>query len=221
MDSRRKLEFRRCLNRIANHLSRQNFDDLKFMCKDAVPVARMERVRSATDLFQALEERGRLAIDQLDYLAHVLTSVGCGRLLSEFSDSGFQVAIPPGPGQQLQPQGAFNGIGPGTGVQSAEFLFTECLMRIAQQLQAREIETLSFTWAEALLGLSTDKVFSATHLFQLLQQRQIITSRNLRQLYDELHEVGRSDLAGIINEYLDKTGQGRYDIPEEAIGKDE
>ncbi len=212
MDLKRKVDFRRCLNRIANHLSRQNFDDLRFMCKDVVPVARMERVRSPIDLFQALEERGKLSADQLDYLADVLVSVGCGRLLKELADSGFPVTIT---GQG----GAVNGLGRGEGGKTMEFQFTQCLVQIAQQLQSREIETLSFTWSEALLGLSADKVFSATQLFQLLQQRQIITPTNLRPLYDELHEVGRSDLAGKINDYLEATGQRRYPLPVEGFGK--
>ena len=210
-DIQRKLEFRRCLNRIANRVSRQNFDDLKFMCKDAVPVARMERVRSTIDLFQALEERGKLAHTDLDYLAQVLTSVGCGRLLEELISKRFMAP----PTQHV----ALIHCGMNKERDSApEYLFTECLMQIAQGLQSREIETLSFTWSDALLGMSMDKVFSATQLFQLLQQRQIISPTDMRQLYDELHDIGRSDLAMKINEYRSRTSQIPYNVLHEEIG---
>ena len=56
----RKVLFRRCLNHISQNLSRQQFDEMKFMCKDVIPYAKMEKVHVGIDLFQALEERGRL-----------------------------------------------------------------------------------------------------------------------------------------------------------------
>ena len=58
--SDRRVVFRRCLNHISQNLSRQHFDEMKFMCKDVIPYARMEKIHGGIDLFQALEERGRL-----------------------------------------------------------------------------------------------------------------------------------------------------------------
>ena len=58
MSSDRRIAFRRCLGHISQNLSRQQFDDMKFMCKDVIPLARMEKIHGALDLFQALEERG-------------------------------------------------------------------------------------------------------------------------------------------------------------------
>ena len=203
-----KVRFRRALNRIGNHLSRQNFDDLKFVCKDVVPVARMERVRVATDLFQALEERGKLAVDDLEFLTQVLSTVGCGRLLSELEGEGFIAPRPPSnsavqvvqlPGQPVL-------------AKSKDYLFNEYLLKIGQGMSSKDVEMLSYTWSDSLLGMSSDRVFSANQLLQLLQQRQIITPDDLHALYDELHQIGRSDLAQKINEYCQRTNQAPYDV---------
>lgn len=208
----RKVRFRRVLNRIGNHLSRQNFEDLKFVCKDVVAVARMERVRCVLDLFQALEERGRLAVNDLEFLAQALETVGCARLLSELENEGFQVprqqvdsALQPYVPRQAMPK------------KSKGYLFTECLLQISQGLSSRDVETLSFTWSDSLLGMSVDRVFSAHQLLQVLQQRQIIAPDDLKALYEELHVIGRSDLAQKINEYRQKINQLPYN--EEQPGK--
>ena len=208
----RKVRFRRALNRIGNHLSRQNFEDLKFVCKDVVAVARMERVRCVLDLFQALEERGRLAVNDLEFLAQALETVGCARLLSELENEGFQVPTPqvdsalqPYVPRQAMPK------------KSKGYLFTECLLQISQGLSSRDVETLSFTWSDSLLGMSVDRVFSAHQLLQVLQQRQIIAPDDLKALYEELHVIGRSDLAQKINEYRQKINQLPYN--EEQPGK--
>ena len=199
------MRFRRALNRIGNHLSRQNFEDLKFVCKDVVAVARMERVRCVLDLFQALEERGRLAVDNLEFLAQALETVGCTRLLSELENEGFRVPRP-------QVDSAIQAYVPGQAMpgKSREYLFTECLLQISQGLSSRDVETLSFTWSDSLLGMSVDRVFSANQLLQVLQQRQIIAPDDLKALYEELHMIGRSDLAQKINEYRQRINQIPY-----------
>ena len=208
----RKVRFRRALNRIGNHLSRQNFEDLKFVCKDVVAVARMERVRCVLDLFQALEERGRLAVNDLEFLAQALETVGCARLLSELENEGFQVPRPQ-VDSALQPYVS----GQALPKKSKEYLFTACLLQISQGLSSRDVETLSFTWSDSLLGMSVDRVFSANQLLQVLQQRQIISPDDLKALYEELHIIGRSDLAQKINEYRQKINQIPYN--EEQPGK--
>ena len=205
-----KVRFRRALNRIGNNLSRQNFDDLKFVCKDVVPVARMERVRVATDLFQALEERGKLAVDDLEFLAQVLSTVGCGRLLSELEGEGFRVPRP-----QTNSAVQLPGQPPVLG-KSKDYLFNEYLLSIGQGMSSKDVEMLSYTWSDSLLGMSMDRVFSANQLLQLLQQRQIITPDDLQALYDELHQIGRSDLAQKINEYRQRTNQTPYNSLDEG-----
>jgi hypothetical protein len=213
MDARRKMEFRRCLNRLSNQLSRQNLEDMKFVCKDHVPVARMERVRSSLDIFQALEERGKLSSTDTAFLVKVLVSIERSNLVSELISAGFahqdalqrnQASAAPAPPLQ---GGIRTQQHPGPPVQSRELLFNEMLLKIAQNLSARDIEALTFTLCDSLLGMNADRVSSATQLFQLLQQRQIVTPTNLQALYNELENIGRSDLSKRINNYLAEIGR--------------
>ena len=55
--------------------------------------------------------------------------------------------------------------------------------------------------------MNSDRISSATQLFQLLQQRQIVTQTNLHALYNELEAIGRSDLSKRINNYLLQIGE--------------
>ena len=193
------MEFRRCLNRLSNQLSRQNLEDMKFVCKDHVPVARMERVCSSLDIFQALEERGKLSSTNTAFLAKVLISIERANLVSELVSAEFAPPDYPPQGNQAPPP-------PGRGGPSRELLFNEMLLKIAQNLSARDVESLTFTLCDSLLGMSADKVSSATQLFQLLQQRQIVTPTRLQALYNELENIGRSDLSKRINNYLAEIG---------------
>ena len=213
----RRLAFRRCLNSLANQLSRQNVDDMKFVCKDHVPVSRMERVRSALDIFQALEERGKHSIDDTSFLVKVLISIERSNLVADLQRAGFapkdalQVnhppPIPPAQGYPYPPQQQDQHQA------QREFLFNEMLLKIAQNLTGKNVESLTFTWAESVLGMSSDRISSATQLFQLLQQRQIVTQTNLQALYTELEVIGRSDLCKRINNYLEQTGQRPCQVP--------
>ena len=189
-----RMKFRRCLIKIANRLTNQDFEYLKFVCDDSVPVARMERVRSALDLFQALEERGKMALYDLGYLSNILGSVNRANLLDELTNEGIDVPVPEGTGAR------------------PDFLFRVCLLRIAQGLSSEDVNSLRFLWSDAYLGISADKVYSATQLFQLLERRRFLTCDDPRKLYDELHEIGRSDLCHHINNYLRMLKRPAYDV---------
>ena len=208
-DATRRMDFRRCLNRLSNQLSRQNLDDMKFVCKDHVPVARMERVRGALDLFQALEERGELSMNDTSFLVKVLVGIERSNLVADLIAAGFaprdavQLNQPaPPPLHQLPP--APRAAAPQQ--QDRELLFNEMLLKVAQNLGSRDVEALVFTMCDSL-GMSSDRISSATHLFQLLQQRGIVTQTNLRAIYSELETIGRSDLCKRINNYLQEIGQ--------------
>ena len=181
------------------------------MCKDHVPVSRMERVRSPLDLFQALEERGKMSADDTNFLAQVLASVDRSNLIPELQRAGFAPTVLP---QPLQPPVTASQT---DGPQPIEFLFNETLLRIAQHLSAKDVEMLANTWAEPLLQISIDRVTSGTQLFQLLQQRQLVTPTNLQLLFEELQIIGRSDLCKRVNSYLEMTGQRQYTSEEAGV----
>lgn len=209
-ESLKKVKFRGTMARIANQLSRMNVEELKFMCQGVVPVARMERVRGALELFQALEERGKLSMDNLSFLSQILISVGCDRVLGELERDGFAVSRAP-PRENLPAAGMPDH-------DAKEYLFTECLMQITHGLKSEEVQSLSYTWSDPYLGINMDRIFSATQLFQLLQQRQVITPDDLRPLFDGLYQIGRSDLCHKINSYLRRTGRDPYNMVDDDVG---
>lgn len=163
-----------------------------------MPRSKMERVRSGTDLFNALEERGRLSSKNLGFLVQVLTAINRAQLVNVcLRDEGF--VIPP---STLQVAGQIS-------PQILQFMFRECLVKIAMGLQSTEINDLVFVF-QPKLQVSPDTVFSATNLFTLLMQRQILTTSDLRTLHDSLCQLQRFDLVRLINEFLAKTGQQPY-----------
>ena len=186
----KRLNFRRCLSRISNDLSRQDLDELKFACRDVVPVSRMEKIHTGIDLFAALEERDYLRMDKLDFLVGCLSNIDRHKLLDYLYSGGFHVPGPP----------VREGL-------SQKELFTQCLQRISQHLQAHEVEKLAYVLAGSLLETNKANIYSAYNLFTLMQQQRLITPENLDQLYTELSEIGRKDLCKVIEEYYVSIGQ--------------
>ena len=200
-----QVKLRSSLIRISNQLARHNLEDLKFLCRDVVPMARMETVSNAIDLFTALEEMDKLLLDDLEFLGRILTSIGRKRLLLELESDGFNVPVwhSNRPDIELTEDEASHC------PISKEYLFTECLMKIAQELPSMPVAALSFKWSSVVPSPGRSDI-SAHRLFQTLQQRVIIAPDNPRWLYNDLHEIGRSDLAQKINDYLKKSDQEPY-----------
>ena len=193
----RQLNFRKLLFRLGERLSRQDLNHLIFLCKGTklIRAARMERVTSATELFQALSERGKLSPDDLSFLAQILTSIGKETLLYDFRAAGYDVPVV---------------------VQSndASYLFQDCLLRIALELTSPDLQRLIFVLEASIGQVGSDKIFSATHFFEVLLQRQAITSTDLRPLYDALLEIGRKDTTSHIRTYLQHANLGCYTPPD-------
>ncbi len=178
----KQLVFRKQLFRLGEKLSSQDLEYLCFLCKGTIRASRLEKCRSATELFQALSEHGKLSADDLSYLAQILTSIGKENLLSELRAASFSFSET-------------------AHCVDRNYKLQECLVKIAQELTSIEVEKVAFI-VNSSIGLNLDKIFSATQLFQILQQRQVITGTELRPLFDALVEIGRKDLASHINAYL-------------------
>lgn len=184
----RQLLFRKLLFRLGEKLLRQDLEYLCFLCKGTIRAARMEKCRSATELFQALSERGKLSSNDLSYLVQILTSIGRDNLLSDLKAAGFSVSAN---AQAID----------------RDYKFQECLVKIAQELKSVEVEKVAFC-VDSSGSLGSDKIFSAIQLFQALHQRQLITVTDLRPLFEALVEVGRRDLTAHINSYVQFAGYG-------------
>lgn len=192
-----QLTFRKLLYRLGEKLTPQDLDSLIFICRGTLRASRMERVRSGTELFQALSERGKLSANDLSYLVQILASIGKDNLLDDLAAAGFPTSVSSKPVDK-------------------DYMFQECLVKVAQDLQSVDVEKATFVLGSTVEHLNTQKIFSATQLFQILQQRQIITVGNLRPLYDVLLEIGRKDCTSHINLYLQRVGLASY-LPAEDL----
>jgi len=165
------LKFRAQLYRLGEKLTRQDLDNLKFLCRDVIPVARMERVHSATDLWQALSEKGQLTKHDLSFLYTLMSSIDKMNLLDDLHAHGFPLgSIKKDPG----------------------YLFLESLLKVSVSLTAAEVKDLSYM-LQASVQSNPDKMFSATQLFQVLIQRQLIGPADVKVLTTGLEEIGRTD----------------------------
>lgn len=197
----RQLSFRKYLYRLGEKLTSQDLDSLIFICRGTLRASRLDRVRTGTELFQALSERGKLSADDLAYLSQILASIGKENLLGDLEAAGFTTSLP-------------------SKSTDSDYLFQECLVKIAQDLTSLDVEKASFVLGPTLGNLDPQKVFSATQLFQILQQRQLITISNLRLLYDALMEIGRKDATSHINAYLGRIRLPGY-LPTESVNNGE
>ena len=168
----------------------------------------MERVRSGTDLFNTLEEHGKLSSKNLGFLVDILNSIGRGKLIDTYLRSEGFVILP----TSLHAAGA----GASMGNQTLHYLFRDSLAKIAQELQSTQVSSLVFLF-QTHLQVSPDTVYSATQLFALLHQCQIVTPKDMRTLYDGLLQINRNNLAALVNDYMTKTTKGRHKVSENSV----
>ncbi len=167
------------LFRVSNQLLDQQLEFLKFMSRSVLINSQIDKIRSSLDLFNALEERGKLSAENTAFLHRMLESTGCFDLRREL------IEFPPtGPVEIDQ-----------------NFLFYECLLKIAMGLESGEFDTVKYFFKDQLQQ-NVQRIYTATELFQLLIQRQIIQTTDLKQLYYVLIEVGRVDLGHEVNQYM-------------------
>jgi len=78
MESQR---FHWTLIELSKQITSDVLDNLKYMCQDVVVPTRMEKVKTPLDLFQALEECGKLSINNVQYLVDLLEAEGKAELV--------------------------------------------------------------------------------------------------------------------------------------------
>lgn len=188
------MEFRRAMLRVAGELGQRDLDKLKFACSDQIPDAKRERIHTALDFFVALEEKGLVASNNLEYLARQLRHIGRPAALSHFEQLGFPVPAE-SPSSQEDPS-----------VTPMEERLNKFLISIADKLTSSEIDRLAFAWCKGYLNKTPDQIHSAFQLFTLMSQRMAISAENLDVLYIELSEMGRQDLCRSIEEYYARNG---------------
>lgn len=69
------LQFNAVLLQISNELSREQLEQMKFLCKDMIGKKERETIDTGVKIFRVLEERGKLGADNTDYLCQLLTEI--------------------------------------------------------------------------------------------------------------------------------------------------
>ena len=192
------MEFRRALLRVANEIGQKDLDKLKFACSDQIPDAKRERIHNVTQLFIALEEKGLLSSDNIDYLARQLRDIGRPTLLGYFHQIG--IFVPDASSYNKTPHEDSHLETP------IEERLNKFLLFVSDKLTCTEIDRLAFAWCRGYINKTPDQIHSAYQLFTLMTQRMAISADNLDVLYIELCEMGRQDLCRSIEDYYAKNG---------------
>lgn len=70
------LEFREMLAKIGRRIDDDSLEDLKYQCRDIIGPGRLEKVSATQGLFEVLEERDELNMDDVTFLLKILQNVG-------------------------------------------------------------------------------------------------------------------------------------------------
>jgi len=65
-------EFRRTLSHLSKHIDSSTLEDLKYLSQDFICAAKLDMVKSPIEFFQALEESGKISVNDVSFLADLL-----------------------------------------------------------------------------------------------------------------------------------------------------
>ena len=68
--------FRRNLLELSRHITADELEDLKYLCQDVLGGTRVNSIKTSLQLLKALEECGKLSINNTEYLIDMLNSGG-------------------------------------------------------------------------------------------------------------------------------------------------
>ena len=196
-DEEPKIEFRKQLFRISNKLTSTDVTNLKFLCGDLLSKRVLEDVKTAFELFSALEGKNQLSPDNLDFLQDLLDAVGKGHLVGDLKRA---LASPPAPSssppRSISP--------PPSSLTSMKF--TTFLVSIGNDLPERDLRNVAYFFQSYnVTGLSAQevqKLREPARLFEILKQEKIISPTNLGKLKTVMSAIGRKDICEKIDDYL-------------------
>lgn len=70
------LRFREMLAKIGRRIDDDSLEELKYQCRDVIGPGRLERVNTTQGLFELLEERDEIYMDDVGFLMKILQNVG-------------------------------------------------------------------------------------------------------------------------------------------------
>ncbi|KAM9366642.1 FAS-associated death domain protein [Symphorus nematophorus] len=69
------LNFNSVLLEISNHLTADELDQMKFLCRDQIGKRELEKIETGRRLFEVLSQRGKLAADNTEFVSDLLEKI--------------------------------------------------------------------------------------------------------------------------------------------------
>ena len=209
--------FHRTMIELAKYITSDVLDNLKYLCQDVVLPSRMERVRKPLDLFQALEECGKISVNDTQYLIDLLEAEGkstLARKLAPFNRGSttdmFQESLSSYTDiqQQQQTRNEFPNV-----PEARLNVYRQVLRQISNSLRADELQNLCYISEEArTAGILHRANLNGIALFNFLESKLLISPDNLEYLRERLCTINRLDLRHLVEQYT-RSYLGGYPEP--------
>ena len=197
--------FRVALKQVSDRLGSDDIDALKYLCEAVVPLSELEKVKTGTQLFAALQRRNKISEDNTAFLEHLLQSLGKEHLMKYITDPGFGQGVTPRP--QLAPTPGRNSpFGVGVLSPNAEMEYRKMLASVATNLTNHNFSEMLYVSADYFKGVQP-RSSKPLDFFSLLEQRGLLSPTNLSTLQALLSEVGRNDLIERLQMFVGSTRQ--------------
>ena len=199
--SGRQYLFHRSLKQLADKLGSADLQSIKVACKFYVPESKLEKVKTACDLFSLLEEKGKISTEDLSFLEELLGDKV--HLVHQLYERGFGYASgganskcaapfpPPNPNLVY----TFN-------LESLELSFNRLLRTIGPRLTACDVQQMKFLHIDEIELEYAEPVMTGLDLLILMEKRNLISPSSVQLLQSSLERIGRKDLATVVTLYI-------------------
>ncbi|XP_028924109.1 caspase-10-like isoform X2 [Ornithorhynchus anatinus] len=178
MNDDRSLSFREQLLNIDKNLGSEEVEALKFLCSDWIPFKKLEKVRSAKEIFQHLEEGDRL--DQEDHfvVVELLYHIRQHALLKHVGYTKEKVV------KELPTKGKLS-------------QFRQMLFELSEDITQEDLKNMLFLLTD---HLPKKKMQSTLSLLLFLEKQELLGENNLEKLEEVCRQVS-PELVKRINKY--------------------
>lgn len=201
-----RFQFRRHLFLISNHISSSEVENLRFLCSDLLPRRKLEKVKTAFELFCLLEDTKDISTTDTAFLEELLQSLRKKHLIQPLLEQGGgrglveartpHVATPTEATLEYDTRKLLKA-------------FKDVLLAISDDLQESNVRDMAlFFFNPNVAGLSLDeieKIRSGNQLFLVLRDNRTITPTDVQRLRTVLETIGRRDLCEKIDDYMTAT----------------
>lgn len=169
-----QFEHRLILSAIGQKLSKQDLEEMLFICEAFISESTVEDVPSATVLFRELEHRILVGPGQYDFLKTILNSIGRVDLANKL----------PQPNQKQKVM--VDAIVKKASTTSKRSM----LLVVSDALRKKDVQKLAF--------LSSSKYSDGISLIEGFEDKGLISTDNYDYLTGKLGEIGRYDLSRLL-----------------------